>query len=108
MPDRGSEWASIVAEFERSGERHAEFCARRGVEVASFRKWLYRLRRRTARTRGARSATKAVRLLPVRVRDARADDAPVELLVRGVVVRVHVGTDAQYVAELVGSLASRC
>lgn len=104
------EWTKIIAEFERSGESHAAFCARRGLPLASFRSWLYRLR--WARRGGtvARSATKAVKLLPVRVRalSSVADDGVVDLMVRGVAIRVQVGTEVGYVADLVAAIAARC
>lgn len=34
-----------MAQFERSGERQADFCARRGLGLSSLHHWLYRLRR---------------------------------------------------------------
>jgi hypothetical protein len=34
-----------VAQFERSGERQADFCAQRGLGLSSLHHWLYRLRR---------------------------------------------------------------
>jgi hypothetical protein len=102
------EWTAIIEEFKGAGESHDGFCARRGVNVGSFRAWLYRLRNRDAKSKVARSATATLRLLPVRVRSSPLADGPIELLVRDVVVRVHVGADVQYVAELVTALASRC
>ena len=106
-----SEWATIVAEFERSGDAHADFCARRGLELATFRAWLYRLRRARRGSTVARSATKAVKLLPVRVRERPAGPdggEAIELMVRGVALRVQVGTEVAYVADLVAALAARC
>ena len=32
-------------QFERSGERQADFCAQRGLALSSLHHWLYRLRR---------------------------------------------------------------
>lgn len=34
-----------MAQFERSGERQADFCAQRGLGLSSLHHWLYRLRR---------------------------------------------------------------
>lgn len=34
-----------MAQFERSGERQADFCAQRGLGLSSLQHWLYRLRR---------------------------------------------------------------
>lgn len=38
-------WTRVVAQFERSGERQADFCAQRGLGLSSLQHWLYRLRR---------------------------------------------------------------
>ena len=44
---RGREfWAGVVAEYEGSGQSHDGFCLSRGLEVGTFRRWLYRLRRK--------------------------------------------------------------
>jgi hypothetical protein len=106
-----SEWEKIVAEYEASDEQHVEFCARRRVSLHSFRTWLYQLRRERAAGTVARSATKAVQMVPVRVRTAprvpEVDDV-VELLVRGALVRVRIGQDPRYIAELAAALGERC
>jgi hypothetical protein len=106
-----SEWEKIVAEYEASDEQHVEFCARRRVSLHSFRTWLYRLRRARAAGTVARSATKPVQMVPVRIR--RAAPAPVvddvvEVLVRGALVRVRIGQDPRYIAELAAALGERC
>ena|ERR1700722_17103335 len=105
-----SEWVTIVEEFERADEMHEQFCARRGLNVGSFRAWLYRLRRSAPKRKVAQSATATVRLLPVHVRGASASIEPIsiDVLVRGIVVRVHVGANPQYVSELAAALAARC
>lgn len=106
-----SEWEKIVAEYEASDEQHVEFCARRRVSLHSFQTWLYKLRKERAAGRVARSATKAVQMVPVRVRHApRAAgvDDVVEVLVRGAMVRVRVGQDPRYIAELAAALGERC
>lgn len=38
-------WTRVVAEFERSGEQQADFCAQRGLGLSSLQHWLYRLKR---------------------------------------------------------------
>jgi hypothetical protein len=106
-------WSKIVAEFETSGETHVGFCESRAIALHSFRLWLYRLRKERALGTIARSATKAVALVPVRVRAASVPQvAPadvVEIAVGGgALVRVRVGADVRYVAELAAALASRC
>ena len=42
---RGREfWAGVIAEYERGNLSQAEFCERQGLNVWTFRGWLYRLR----------------------------------------------------------------
>ena len=103
------EWQGIFEEFEGSGEAHEAFCAQRGLNVGTFRAWLYKLRG----TRGRRSRAASVRMIPVRIRApkqvaAPGADAVVEIAVLGAVLRVRVGTDVRYVAELASALAPRC
>ena len=38
-------WARVVAQFERSGESQAAFCEAHGLNLGTFRGWLYRLRK---------------------------------------------------------------
>lgn len=38
-------WSRVVAEYEALGGAHAGFCEARGLNLATFRTWLYRLRR---------------------------------------------------------------
>jgi len=102
------EWSQVIVAFERSGQSHEAFCAQQHINVGSFRSWLYRLRRGTARGKVARSAT---RLLPVRVSAASAavnDAVAIELEFGGVRLRVPDRVDPHYVAALVAALASRC
>lgn len=105
-------WETTIAEYEKSGETHAEFCARRRLSIHSLRTWLYRLRRERAAVTVARSATKAVQMVPVRIRRPARTAAPVddviEVAVRGAIVRVRVGQDTEYVAELAAALSARC
>jgi hypothetical protein len=97
-----SEWQKIVREFERSEQTQAAFCESRGINVGSFRGWLYRLRRA--------APAGAVALVPVDVTPARRSfdaDAPVIVRVADVEICVPHGTDALYVARLVAELR-RC
>ena len=105
----GSKWSAIVEEYERSGQSHREFCSRRGLEVASFRGWLYRVRK-------AQRTVPEVSLVPVEVTpgpscpgvERAALSAEVVVAVADLEVRVAVGTDIGYVACLVAELRSRC
>jgi hypothetical protein len=105
------EWERIVVEFETSGATHAEFCRRGRLSLHTFRRWLYRLR--DARSGGtvARSATKAVQMVPVRIRESAREagrEDLIEVVVGALVVRVRVGQPAAYIGELVAALAARC
>lgn len=104
-----SEWATIIRAFERSGGPHEEFCGKRGLNLGSFRRWLYRLRK-------TEDATPEVALVPVTL--AQVPREPGELAgrpamevvvaVADVQVRVVPGTDIAYVASLVAELRGRC
>lgn len=105
---RGREqWAKIIAAFERAGKTHEEFCARRGLNVGTFRHWLYAQRRSS----GVRTE---VALLPVEIsepvaliEDERSPRGAVEIDLGRLQVRVPVGADVRYVAALVAELG-RC
>jgi hypothetical protein len=60
-----SEWGAIVEAYERTGGPHEAFCSARGLKIASFRGWLYRIRR-------AAATSHAIALLPVEVTPAVA------------------------------------
>jgi hypothetical protein len=97
------EWSAIIKAFERSGESHEEFCAAQGLNVGSFRGWLYRLR-------SARATSSDITLLPVEVIAPVAPRASSSIVVEvaDVEVRVAIGADVGYVAALVAELRSRC
>jgi hypothetical protein len=87
----------VVAQFERSGERQAEFCARRSIGLSSLRHWLYRLRRE------ARKAGKpAERFVPVVVSEAAPRDgtAVCRLRMAGAELSFSELPPVGYVAEL--------
>lgn len=101
-------WEQLVAEAETCGSIE-ETARRHGVKSNALRWWRWRIRRGTV----ARSATKAkpVQMVPVRVRERKAlvtTDDLVEVVVHGAIVRVRVGQDVRYVAELASALAARC
>lgn len=100
-----SQWAGIIRAFERMGGSHERFCSARGLNLGTFRAWLYRLRRA-----GETPAT--VALVPVEVISpvAMAAPAPSDILVAvaGVELRVAIGADIGYVARLVAELRARC
>jgi transposase-like protein len=98
----------LVGEVE-AGATLAQVARRHGVRVSTLKWWRWQHRRGKV----ARSATKAtVQMVPVRVREpAQAEKTTidvVEVVVRGALIRVRVGQDAAYVAELAAALAARC
>lgn len=101
-------WEKLVAEAERSGLIE-EVARRHGVSSKALRWWRWRIRRGTVAPSATK--TKPVQMLPVRVRDPKvvvASDELVEVVVRGAIIRVRVGHDVRYVAELASALAARC
>ncbi|MCC6786105.1 MAG: IS66 family insertion sequence element accessory protein TnpB [Planctomycetes bacterium] len=95
-------WKRLVGELERSGLSHKEFADRRGVSVATMRRWLYRLRQDHVETAPAILPVRVVASTAPTARDARRDDAAeVELeLPGGRRLRFPTGTDVDYVAAL--------
>ena len=101
-----AEWAKLWQEFDTSGETCEGFCTRHRLRVKTFRWWRSELRRRGRS--GARAASKSLRFLPVRVRDAAPMPATLEVVVSDVVLRVPIGADVVYVASLAAALNPRC
>src|SRR5258706_4519255 len=97
------EWSAIIKTYERTGGAHEAFCSARGLNIKSFRGWLYRIRRATA-------TSSAITLLPVDVTSTAAPAAPPDIVVAVAGVEVHVaaGADVGYVAAFVMELRSRC
>jgi hypothetical protein len=103
-----NEWSKIIRAFERSGESHEEFCSRQGLNLGSFRGWLYRLRKA--------AAAPEVALVPVTVTGVTSSPSspvgtpgePIVVVVSDVQVRLLPGTDTGYVAALVMELRARC
>ena len=48
-------WTDVVAEFEKGSLKQQEFCEQRGLEVGTFRYWLYQLRGEAKRQSSAQS-----------------------------------------------------
>jgi len=103
-----SEWSKIIKAFERSGESHEEFCSRHGLNLGSFRGWLYRLRKA--------AAAPEVALVPVTLTGVTSSPShlvggaggEIVVMVSDVQVRLLPGTDTGYVAALVMEIRARC
>jgi hypothetical protein len=104
-----NEWSKIIRTFERSGQSHEEFCRKQGLNLGSFRGWLYRLRK-------AAAAAPEVALVPVTLTEVTSPPislvhgpgGEIVVMVSDVQVRVVPGTDTGYVAALVAELRARC
>ena len=56
-------WSKVVEAFETSGaRRQGDFCTERGVKLAVFRQWLYRIRRER-RAAGVKPTARFVELV---------------------------------------------
>jgi transposase-like protein len=98
-----------------AGGSISDVARRHEVRPKTLAWWRWQLRRgKVARSaiKGSTTKASAVQMVPVRVR-AKVQavdpvDDVIEIAVRGAVVRIRVGQDARYVAELAAALASRC
>jgi hypothetical protein len=97
-------WAALVARYEGSGESRRAFAAQAGVGLAIFQYWLYKLRREGDAKVVREPAKPEVRLVPVTLRGRPAAPARLELRVAGARLRVPVGADPTYVAQLAAAL----
>ncbi|MGM0577939.1 MAG: IS66 family insertion sequence element accessory protein TnpA [Myxococcota bacterium] len=99
-----SYWERVVAEYERSGLRTAEFAEQRRLKLSTFRSWVSTLRRERRERAGQTAAPLC--LVEVAVRQER--QAPTEALrvfvPGGVVVEVPPGSDVGAAGELVRGL----
>ena len=99
------EWPNLIAEFRQSGLTQKEFVAKHDIPHSTFQYWLY------VRTKRLSTDSKLSRkFLPMEVvaspaLKARAAAGFIEAsLSSGVVIRFAVGTDANYVVQLLASL----
>lgn len=88
-----------MGRFEVSGKSRREFAAEAGVGLAIFQYWLYKLRHERG-TAVVRKGAAEVRLVPVTIRAREVAQARLDILVGGVRLRVPIGADARYVAQL--------
>src|SRR5438093_593282 len=91
----------LAKEWRRSDLTQDEFCAEKGISITTLHYWLY--------GRKGRGRKKLLRFLPVEMVKSPAPtarrgepDGVVELaLATGVQLRFRVGTDTEYLAQLV-------
>ncbi len=97
-------WSALIARYEGSGKSRKEFAAEAGVGLAIFQYWLYRVRREREAAAERKAIAAEVRLVPVTVTARPTVPARLEIRVAGVQLRVPVGTDAGYIAQLACAL----
>jgi hypothetical protein len=97
-------WSALIARYEGSGKSRKEFAADAGVGLAIFQYWLYKVRRERETAAEGKTVVPEVRLVPVTVRARSAAPARLEILVGGVRLRIPVGADAGYIAQLACAL----
>jgi hypothetical protein len=102
----------VIAAFAKSKRTVSDFCSRGGINEQTFRWWRWKLRPAKTNPTGA-----LVRMLPVAVTGTAPTVAaaervalPAEIVVEvgELAVRVPVGVDAKFAAELIAELRSRC
>ncbi|MBL8911223.1 MAG: IS66 family insertion sequence element accessory protein TnpB [Archangium sp.] len=101
-----TEWLKLVEEFRGSELQQKEFTAKHNVSLETFRYWLYK------KAKHVQIESKPeTKFLPVTVVASAAPKArqqkPSEVVVElpsGAVVRFAIGTDTEYLAELVAAL----
>lgn len=97
-------WESLVDGFERSGLSQAEFAERKGVNVNTFRQWLYRLRREADEV--GEDDGEAVDFIEVCGVDSWEPRGAVRLTLGGVTLEFDEPPSPEWVVELIGAAAS--
>lgn len=96
-----TEWLKLVEEFREGELEQKEFAAKKDVSLNTFRYYLYKASKKVQ--------TVSNRFVPVTVvaspapKARAAGEVAVELR-SGVTLRIAVGTDTRYVAELLAAL----
>lgn len=102
VPSGRAEWTRVAAAFEKSGLTQAEFCAIRGLNIGTFRSWLYRLRNE----RGGREES-GPKLIEVVALPERSEDSACIVRVGGAEVRFSVRPEVEYLGALLRAVEER-
>lgn len=94
-------WRETVRRWKKSGLSAREFGALEGVSPRTLTWWSSTLRRGTRAKRGSSA------IVPIEIAMPRPAPRVVEIATEHARIRVEVGTDLEYVAELVRRLGSR-
>lgn len=99
------EWMKLLSEYATSGLSQKEFVAKHDLSFSTFQYWLYRASRKKKTESGSSQRFLPVEVVSVAAPKARLTDGAIEAGLRsGVVLRFQVGTDTDYLAELLAAL----
>ena len=101
VPKGRAEWARVVASFEKTGLTQAEFCAMRGLNVGTFRSWVYRLRNEQGRKEGR------PRLVELVAAPERTEDSACVVRVGATEVRFAARPEVEYLGALLRTVEER-
>lgn len=96
-------WRQLVLEQERTGESKVAFCARRRLSPASFHRWCRRFAEGAPAHRAA--VSQFVQVVPLGPAVRSTPDVAELQFPLGPTVRVPVGADVAWVAELSRALS---
>jgi hypothetical protein len=100
-----TEWLKLVEEFRAGDLEQKEFAAKHDISLGTFRYWLYRKAKSFQFESKPETKFLPVTLVASAAPKARQRGGEVVIeLPRGPALRVAVGTDVAYVAELVAAL----
>jgi hypothetical protein len=104
-PSAATRWRAVIDDFHRSGLKHAELCARRGLPLHTFREHLYGSRPAAASTKFLPSTPPAA---PIDVDGPGVAPDPL-VLVLDVGRRIAVGSgfDAAILRRLIAAVEAR-
>src|SRR5688500_18052554 len=99
------EWVKLVSEYESSELSQKEFAAKHDVSIHTLRFWLYKTTKKKKSYSDSSQRFLPVEVVTVAAPKARQAVGVIEAAVRGgIIVRFPVGTDTNYLAELLAAL----
>jgi len=97
-----SDWVKLIEEFEESGSSLDDFTAKLGVKPSTLELWFYKLRKQASRPSHFLPVDVVASAAP-KARDGAAEMMELALA-SGALLRYSVGTDVQYLAQVIGAL----
>lgn len=103
LTSRGRQWLAVIQDWEGSGLKLREFCARRGVNPATLAWWRRELKRRRERPQSPAGRVQLVEI----TRSGTSTDQGFEVaLANGVRVRLPMQFEPAALKQLLGVLAA--